>query len=208
MGVSEVLYAIGHFVCRPFSDCSSCVDVLDRSYYSKTSPGVYASPQMFNRWENDVKHGYTRSRPLPSRLPPPPPPRTRKKGLTKRSTSSSSRPRSESSSNNPSYYSFEDEEERDRRVQFLFYGGSDPPTPTSRGGLAASTGYRSDMISDAVSLTSIRSPQINHEIPCFFSPRDTPRSSVSASMYSPHVFKITEQKQRRNARLRSMRSFK
>ncbi|CAI5733993.1 unnamed protein product [Hyaloperonospora brassicae] len=203
MGVSDVLYTIGHFLCRPFADCSSCCDVLDRHYYYKTSPGGHTSPQMFNRWPTDVKHTAKRSRPLPSR----PPVSKTHVGVTKRSTSSSSRARSESSSNNPSSSNYDDDDERDRHVQFLFYGGSDPPTPTSRGGLA-SVGYRSDLISDTGSRAPIQSPQINREIPCFFSPRQTPRSSLSMSMYSPHVFKITEHQTRRNARYRSMRSFR
>ncbi|EEY57463.1 uncharacterized protein PITG_00012 [Phytophthora infestans T30-4] len=175
MGLSEFFHSVWDFVCRPFEDCTSCCDVLDPDYYRKTSPGVHRSPQMFNRWEHGVKYNITSSRP----------------------------PSSGSRSDSPSNYSYEEEEE-ERQVQFLFYGGSDPPTPTSVGDLYPSGGYRSDMISNYVEpmspAASIESPRISHEMPCFFSPRNTPlQSPMSAPIYSPHLFKISEQRMSRRS---------
>lgn len=204
MGLSEFFHSVWDFVRRPFEECTSCCDVLDPDYYRKTSPGVRRTPQMFDRWENDVKYDFTRSRP-PSSLPPSSSSHVR---LTQRSTSSGSGSRSGSPLNYS--YSYYEEEEGERQVQFLFYGGSDPPTPTSAGGLYLN-GYRSDMISNYVqpvepmSPASIESPRINHEMPCFFSPRDMPQSPMSAPIYSPHLFKITEQRTRRNSGYYNMR---
>eukprot|EP00644_Phytophthora_capsici_P010825 jgi/Phyca11/104436/e_gw1.9.575.1 len=173
MGVSGFFRYIWDLVRQPFEDCTSCCDVLDPDYYRKTSPGVRRSPQMFNRWEYDVQS----------------------------KTLSSSGSRSGSSANSPLNYSYEEEDER--QVQFLFYGGSDPPTPNSVGGLHQN-GYRSDMISNYVEpmspAASIESPRISHEMPCFFSPRNTPiQSPMSAPIYSPHLFKIAEQRTTRRS---------
>ncbi|OWZ07457.1 hypothetical protein PHMEG_00020145 [Phytophthora megakarya] len=201
MGLSEFFSRVWDFVCQPFEDCTSCCDVLDPDYYRKTSPGVRRAPEMFNRWEHDVKYDYTHSRP-PSSLPS----STKSHGgaVHQSKTLSSSGSRSASSSDTPSRYSYEEDE---RQVQFLFYGGSDPPTPTS--GNLCPNGYRSDMISNYVepmSPASIESPRINHEMPCFFSPRDTPlHSPMSAPIYSPHLFRITEQHTRRSSGYYSMR---
>ncbi|KAF4039904.1 hypothetical protein GN244_ATG07849 [Phytophthora infestans] len=201
MGLSEFFHSVWDFVCRPFEDCTSCCDVLDPDYYRKTSPGVHRSPQMFNRWEHGVKYNITSSRP-PSSLPA----FSRSHVGTREQQSktlSSSGSRSGSRSDSPSNYSYEEEEE-ERQVQFLFYGGSDPPTPTSVGDLYPSGGYRSDMISNYVEpmspAASIESPRISHEMPCFFSPRNTPlQSPMSAPIYSPHLFKISEQRMSRRS---------
>ncbi|KAG6951880.1 hypothetical protein JG688_00013539 [Phytophthora aleatoria] len=204
MGLSDFLHSVWDFVCRPFEDCTSCCDVLDPDYYRKTSPGVRGTPQMFNRWEHDVKYNLTPSRP-PSSLPQYASTHVGEELQSREhqsKTLSSSGSRSGSHSDSPSNYSYEEEDER--QVQFLFYGGSDPPTPTSAGGLNCLNGYRSDMISNYVEpmspAASIESPRINHEMPCFFSPRDTPlQSPMSAPIYSPHLFKITEQRTSRRS---------
>ncbi|EGZ24497.1 hypothetical protein PHYSODRAFT_554653 [Phytophthora sojae] len=209
MGLSEFFRDLWDLVRSPFEDCTSCCDVLDPDYYRKTSPGVRRTPQMFNRWDHDVKFDVG-SNP-PSRLPPSfsfsPVISSSHAGRTQRSftspaslsgSSPSSGSGSASRSQSPSSYSYEEEDER--QVQFLFYGGSDPPTPT--GGGAYPSGYRSDMISkyiqptEPISPASIASPRISHEMPCFFSPRTTPTSPMSAPIYSPHLFKITEQRTR------------
>ncbi|KAG6619918.1 uncharacterized protein IUM83_05693 [Phytophthora cinnamomi] len=204
MGLGEFFRNVWDFVCSSFEDCTSCCDVLDPDYYRKTSPGVRRTPQMFNRWDNDVKYdfgGHPPSR-APSSLPPvssSPVGRTLRSFTSPSSMSGSagSSSGSASRSQSPSSYSYEEEDER--QVQFLFYGGSDPPTPT--GGTYPS-GYRSDMISKYVqpvepaSPAFIASPRINHEMPCFFSPRTTPTSPMSAPIYSPHLFRITEQRTR------------
>ncbi|KAE8877089.1 hypothetical protein PF005_g22967 [Phytophthora fragariae] len=199
MGVSEFFHNLWDLVRRPFEDCTSCCDVLDRDYYRKTSPGVRRTPQMFNRWDYDVKFDVGSHPPsrLPSSLPPVP---NSYEGRTQRSFTSpcsGSGSSSASRSMSPSSYSYDEEENDDeRQMQFLFYGGSDPPTPT---GGAYPSGYRSDMISkyvEPMSPASIASPRINHEMPCFFSPRTTPTSPMSAPIYSPHLFKINEQRTR------------
>ncbi|KAG1703973.1 hypothetical protein DVH05_006979 [Phytophthora capsici] len=202
MGVSGFFRYIWDLVRQPFEDCTSCCDVLDPDYYRKTSPGVRRSPQMFNRWEYDVKMELT-----PSNPPTRPPFQSSNVDKTPESrevqskTLSSSGSRSGSSANSPLNYSYEEEDER--QVQFLFYGGSDPPTPNSVGGLHQN-GYRSDMISNYVEpmspAASIESPRISHEMPCFFSPRNTPiQSPMSAPIYSPHLFKIAEQRTTRRS---------
>ncbi|KAH7477322.1 hypothetical protein PRIC1_001332 [Phytophthora ramorum] len=192
MGVSEFFHSVWDLLRRPFEECTSCCDVLDPNYYRKTSPGVRRSPQMFNRF-NDVKYDFSKSRP-PSSLPPSS--SNSHADITQRSNMSSG---SGSRSASPMNYSYEEEEE-ERHVQFLFYGGSDPPTPTSAGGPG---GYRSDMISnyvEPISPAAFASPRINHEMPCFFSPRNTPaQSPMSAPIYSPHLFKIAEQRHRHSA---------
>ncbi|KAG7376317.1 hypothetical protein PHYPSEUDO_013767 [Phytophthora pseudosyringae] len=204
MGVSGFFQYVWDLVRRPFENCTSCCDVLDPDYYRKTSPGVRRTSPMFNRWEHDVKYNLTPSRP-PSQLPPfsssPTVGKTQGSREHQSKTLSSSGSRSGSRSDSPSDYSYEEEDER--QVQFLFYGGSDPPTPTSAGGLY-SNGYRSDMISNYVEprspAASIESPRISHEMPCFFSPRDVAaQSPMSAPIYSPHLFKITEQRTTRRS---------
>ncbi|OWZ04301.1 hypothetical protein PHMEG_00023819 [Phytophthora megakarya] len=181
MGVSKLFRDIWNFMRRPFEDCTSCTDVLDPYYYSKTSPGVRRDPPKFDRacWENDLKYDFSLSRPPPSFQSP-----SDRRGYTLSGSSSFSDPLSYS----------EDED----RIEFLFYGGSEVLTPLSSERLVS--GYRTDLISKPTKTTS--QPQINHEIPCFFSPRDTPlRSPLTAPIYSPHLFKITEQ--RRNSKHRN-----
>jgi hypothetical protein len=197
MGLSGFFHYVWDLVRRPFEDCTSCCDVLDPDYYRKTSPGVHRTPQQFNRWEKDVKYDFTASRP-PSSLPPSS--SSHAGVMTQRSKTSSS-----SRSDSPMNYSYEEEEDGQQHLQFLFYGGSDPPTPTSTGGGVRVHGYRSDMISnyvqpvEPISPAAIPSPRINHEMPCFFSPRNTPQSPMTAPIYSPHLFRITEQQPRRSS---------
>ncbi|CAI5737535.1 unnamed protein product [Peronospora destructor] len=198
MRLSGFFQNVWDLVRRSFEDCTSCCDMLDPDYYRKTSPGVYTTPQMFNHWDHDVKHDFTQSRYQSSLSLS----TSSQVDLTQNSTSSGSRLCADSSSNNP-YYN----KERNRRVQFLFYSGS--VRPSSTGGLYSS-GYRSDMISnDALSMqptspAAIKLPRINHDMPCFFSPRDTLQSPMSAPIYSPHIFKITEQQTRRSTGCYSM----
>ncbi|KAF1785702.1 hypothetical protein GQ600_9745 [Phytophthora cactorum] len=182
MGLSDFLHSVWDFVCRPFEDCTSCCDVLDPDYYRKTSPAR-------------LKYNLTPSRP-PSSIPQYASTHVGEELQSREhqsKTLSSSGSRSGSHSDSPSNYSYEEEDERQRS-----------PTPTSAGGLNYLNGYRSDMISNYVEpmspAASIESPRINHEMPCFFSPRDTPlQSPMSAPIYSPHLFKITEQRTSRRS---------
>ncbi|ETN15071.1 hypothetical protein PPTG_07275 [Phytophthora nicotianae INRA-310] len=170
------------FLRRPFEDCKSYCDVLDPYYYSKTSPGVRRNPPKFDRacWENDLKYDFSLSRPPPSF----------QSSSSGRMQFTLSRSRSQSRSASVLH-----EEEEEQQVQFLFYGGSDISTPVSVGKLCSS-GYRSDVICTPMRLVS-QPPRISHEIPCFFSPRDTPMMSpMSAPIYSPHLFQINEQRWR------------
>ncbi|CAI5724537.1 unnamed protein product [Peronospora effusa] len=195
MGMSRFFQSVWDLVRRPFVDCTSCYDILDPDYYRETSPGVYTTPQMFNHWEHDVKQDFLMQSRYQSSLSLSP---STHVGLAQNSTSSSSRSRSDSPLNSP--YSYYNKEERDMHVQFLFYGGSDHLTRSLN-----SSGYRSDMISNhalsmkPMSPAVIESPRINHEMPCFFSPRDTLQSPMSAPMYSPYIFKITEQRNTRRS---------
>ncbi|RLN65822.1 hypothetical protein BBJ28_00012082 [Nothophytophthora sp. Chile5] len=170
---------------RPFQDCTNCYVVCDSDYYRNASPGVRQPPQQLDRWDRDVKYDFTQAnRPVSSNAPS----SGGRPGTTHRSKTSSD-----------SYYSYEEDEQPG--VQFLFYGGSDPPTPTSAAGILQG-GYRSDMISnynhtlatEPMSPAALVSPRISHEIPCFFSPRNTPQSPLSTPLYSPHLFRITEQR--------------
>ncbi|CAH0482176.1 unnamed protein product [Peronospora belbahrii] len=202
MGLSVFFQRVWDLVRRPFEDCTSCCDVIDPDYYRKASPGVHRTPRMYDHWERDVKY-FTQSRPPLSRSSS----TSSRVGLTKRSTSSGSRSRSDTPSN--CSYSYDKEEAGDRQVQFLFYGGSDYPTPA--GGLCTS-GYRSDMIShyvrpmmESMSPVLIKSPRINHEMPCFFSPRNAPQSPMFAPIYSPHLFTITEHRIRYGSRYYNVR---
>lgn len=187
MGISGFFRYVWDVVRRPFTECTDCVscyEMCDPDYYRKTSPGVRRTPQMFDRWDRDVKYDFTQERPVSSNAPP-------------SSTHSHVVLTQHSKASSGSTYSYEEEDER--QVQFLFYGGSDPPTPTSAGG-HYSNGYRSDMISgytqpaEPRSPAMIASPHISHEMPCFFSPRNAPQSPMSAPIYSPHLFKISEQR--------------
>ena len=194
MGLLTFFQSVWDLVRWPIENCTSCCDILDPDYYCKTSPGVYTTSQMFNHWEHDVKHDFTRHQSSLS------PSSSSHVSLTQHSTSSDSRSRSDAPSNNSYSYC---KEARDRQVQFLFYGGSDHPTAT--GGLHSS-GYRSDMISnyalsmEPMSPAAIESPRINHEIPCFFSPQ----SPMSAPIYSPYIFRTPEQRTRRSTGYYSM----
>ncbi|KAL3663308.1 hypothetical protein V7S43_011717 [Phytophthora oleae] len=195
MGVSDFFQDVWDFMCRPFEDCKSCTevldDVLDPYYYSKTSPGVRRIPPKFDRacWDNDLKYDFSLSRPPPSSHSP----------ANSRVVVTLSRSRSLSASR--SY------EEEDQQIQFLFYSGSDISTPMLTERLCSS-GYRSDAISRQLQPIS-EPPRLSREIPCFFSPRNTPlMSPMSAPIYSPHLFKISEQRGRNQSRHYNNRGYR
>ncbi|KAG1710022.1 hypothetical protein DVH05_017031 [Phytophthora capsici] len=182
MGVSDFFQDVWDFVCRPFEDCKSCSEVLDNVldpyYYGKTSPGVRRTPPTFDRtrWDNDLKYDFSLSRPPPSQSP-----------ANSRVVFPLSRSRSLSASRSL---------EEDEQIQFLFYSGSDISTSDR----LCSSGYRSDAISRPLQPIT-EPPRLSHEIPCFFSPRDAPlMAPMSAPIYSPHLFMISEQRGRSPSR--------
>lgn len=191
---TELWENVTEFFSRPFRDCYNMCDVVERPFGGPPgSPGVQVLPQHFPRMDRDQDLKYDLSAgPISS-----------SSAISNASHHSSGR----SKTSSDSFYSYEDP--YDQPTQFLFYCGSEPLTPNSA--QIAASRAANGMRSDAISITPyvlgvpneepvtprqpIVSPSISHQIPVFFSPRNAPLSSPGGPMpmYSPHLFRITEQ---------------